>query len=204
MIKTACLHWVHPIHLAMTSFPPKIVKGRFALSSHQGLGVLLLTTRRAWWEGPPIFCLPYSTGNGMCSHCIHWIRQMMWYTVTQFAFEDPIHALPHCTHFHIPVYLQKHVQCVLALQYVLLLPNIPSGLPLLPGCPPLGPGLPQHPGGWEEAAQDIRHTRVHVLPQGQDATEVDGTRDCTCDRENLYRQVWCVRTPHCICALHVC
>ena len=73
---------------------------------------------------------------------------------------------------------------------------ISLGVSIFPGCPPPWPGLPQHPGGWGEAAQDIRlwslqrHTRVRVLPPGQDATEVDGTRDC--DWECLHRQVWCV------------
>ena len=179
-------------------------RGTAILGNHPGPGELLLTTWRAWPKGPPIFCLPDITGNGKCTQMYtRPARGCDLHTETFVTFIDETYQVLSLslTALYRSMHMLYHNPC-LQCNNNLYPFTIPSGIPLLPGCPPPGPGLSQHPGGWEEAAQDIRlwslprHTWVCVLLQGQDATEVDGTRDC--DRECLHRQVWCVRTCPCM------
>ena len=176
MAMTACANHVCSHHLAMTSFIPREAQRKDCTWLPSETRKARKAERREW-----AWLLPrnkiYST---------HHLGSLIWGTFLH---------LP--TRYHKEWYVQQYTMiCIWSLIHCTVLPT-PSGVPLLHGGPPPWPGLPQHPGGWEEAAQDIRlwslprHTWVRVLPPGQDATEVDGTRDC--DWQCLHRQVRCVR-----------
>ena len=123
--------------------------------------------------------------------CLRYINTSIW-----------MHSI---VHSNLCLPCDNNIKFILFIIWIYIPCTYSSGVPLLPGCPPPWPCLPQHPGGWGEAAQDIRlwslqrHTWVRVLPPGQDATEVDGTRDC--DRKCLHGQVWCVRAKSFIVGL---